>query len=72
MVINDTQYPYFPDIEVTLDGTYGNATEIMFKLIKEMEKNNVPNSEIREFIKESTQKDYVNLLQVCMRWVNIV
>ncbi len=72
MIISDTQYPYFPDIEVTLDGTYGNATEIMFKLIKEMEKNNVPNSEIRKFIKESTQKDYVNLLQVCMRWVNIV
>ena len=72
MVISDTQYPYFPDIEVTLDGTYGNATEIMFKLIKEMEKNNVPNSEIRKFIKESAQKDYVNLLQVCMRWVNIV
>ncbi len=72
MVISDTQYPYFPDIEVDLDGTYGNAAEIMFKVTKELEKNDVPSSEIRKFIKESTRKDYINLMQVCMRWVNIV
>jgi len=72
MIISDTQYPHFPNINVTLDGTFQNVTNIMFKVSSEMEKNSVPDNEIREFIRESTQKDYVNLLQVCMRWVNIV
>jgi len=72
MIISDTQYPHFPNINVMLDGTFQNVTNLMFKVTSEMEKNSVPNNEIRKFIRESTQKDYVNLLQVCMRWVNIV
>jgi len=72
MLISDTQYPYYPNINVTLNETHGNASEIIFRVASEFEKNSVPNNEIRKFIKEATQKDYVNLLQVCMRWVNIV
>ena len=71
MVISDTQYPYFPEINVKLEGAEGNVAEIMFRVSKELEKHDVPNSEIRKFIKESVQKDYVALLQVCMRWVNV-
>ena len=72
MVISDTQYPYFPEINVKLEGAEGNVAEIMLRVSKELENNNVPKSDIRKFIKESVHKDYVALLQICMRWVNIV
>ena len=69
MEIKDTQYPYYPNINVSLDGTYGNASEIIFRVTNELASNGVPDKEIREFVKEATQKDYVNLVQVCLRWV---
>ena len=72
MPISDTQYPYYENINVNLDGTYGNASEIIFRVTIEMTNNGVPDNEIRKFVKEATEKDYLNLLQVCMRWVNIV
>ena len=69
---SDTQYPYYPNVNVSLDGTYGNASEIIMRVTNEMIISGVPDKERRKFISEATEKDYLNLMVVCMRWVNLV
>jgi len=61
----------YPRVEVELVGQDGNAFAIMASVSKAMRRANVPQSEIDEYLKESTSGDYDNLLATAMRWVSV-
>lgn len=63
--------PKYPDIEVQLTGTDGNAYAIMGAVSQALRKHGVPAEEITEFTEESMSGDYDNLLQTAMRWVDV-
>lgn len=61
----------YPRVEVELVGQDGNAFAIMASVSKAMRRANVPQSEIDEYLEESTSGDYDNLLATAMRWVSV-
>lgn len=61
----------YPDIVVKLVGTDGNAFAILGKVRKALQRNKVPQDKVETFTKEAMSGDYDNLLQVCMKWVNV-
>ena len=61
----------FPDINVRLTGSDGNAFAIIAKVRKALKRNNVPAGQIAEFSEEAMSGDYDHLLQTCMQWVNV-
>lgn len=63
--------PRYPNVEVELSGHDGNAFMIMGRVSKAMKKANVPQTEIDQFMKECKSGDYDNLLQTCMKWVEV-
>ncbi len=62
----------YPEITVKLSGTDGNAFAILGKVQNALRIANVPASEIKEFMKEATSKDYDHLVQTAMAYVNVV
>ena len=56
----------FPNIEVQLTGSDGNAFAIIGKV-----KRALPSDVQAEFMAEATSGDYNNVLATAMRWVNI-
>lgn len=60
-----------PNITVTLTGTDGNAFFIIGRVGKAMRNAGVPNDEIEAFRAEAMSGDYDNVLQTCMRWVEV-
>ena len=64
----DTKYP---NIHVRLTGQSGNAFFILGTVIRALKKNDVPKEEILKFEQEATSGNYNNLLQTCMKWVEV-
>jgi hypothetical protein len=65
----------YPEIEVQLTGTDGNAFAILGKVkraIHDAERTGKaePGSSV-EFMEEAQSGDYDHLLQTCMKWVNV-
>lgn len=61
----------YPDIEVQLTDTDGNAFAIMGAVTRALKRHGVPVEEITAYEEESTSGDYDNLLQTAMRWVSV-
>lgn len=61
----------YPDIEVQLSGTDGNAFSILGKVRTALKKARVPYEKLEEFIKEACSGDYDRVLITCMEWVNV-
>lgn len=61
--------PKYPDIEVQLSGEDGNAFFILGRVIKEMRRAKLPQTEIDAFLKEAKSGNYDKLLRTCMEWV---
>ena len=62
----------YPDITVELIGNDGNAFVILGAVSNALRRNKVPKEEIDTFLSEATSGDYDNLLQTCMKWVDVV
>jgi hypothetical protein len=63
--------PKYPNIKVRLTGEDGNAFNIIGKVHEALKKNKVLKEDRNLFLKEAMSGDYNNLLQVCMRWVQV-
>lgn len=63
--------PKYPDIEVTLTGTNGNAFAVMGEVRRALKAAKVPKEEIDKFFAEATSGDYNDLLVTCMNWVTV-
>ena len=61
----------YPNIEVELTGTDGNAWSIVGNVQRSLRKAQVPKEEIEQFVSEATSGDYNNLLATAMRWVSV-
>lgn len=66
--MTDTKYPH---IAVQLTGNNGNAFAIMGAVKKALLADGIDDDEITEYMSESMDGDYDNLLQVAMRWVDV-
>lgn len=58
-------------VKVRLIGEDGNAFIILSKVKKALRNNGASREDIESFMKEATSGDYDNLLQTCMRWVEV-
>ena len=63
--------PLYPEIEVNLSESDGNAFSIQAKVIRAMRHANVDRAHIENFKQESRDGDYDHLLLVCMEYVNV-
>ena len=61
----------YPEIQVRLSGTDGNAFAILGKVQKAMKEADVPAAKVKEFMDEATEGDYDHLLQTAMKWVSV-
>jgi hypothetical protein len=61
----------YPDIEVQLTGTDGNAFAILGKVQRALCNEGVPDEEVSEFMAEATSGDYDHLLVTAMKWVEV-
>lgn len=61
----------YPEIEVQLSGTDGNAFAIMGAVGRALRKGGVPDEEVAEYQEESMSGDYDNLLVTAMKWVSV-
>lgn len=66
-----TQSVKYPDITVQLAGQDGNAFFIIGRVTRALRKHGCKQEEIDQFISQATSGDYDNLLQTCMRWVDV-
>lgn len=63
--------PKYLHIKVQLLGKNGNAFAIIGRVIQRLQRNGVPPNEIVKFQEEATSGDYDNVLQTCMKWVDV-
>jgi hypothetical protein len=70
----------YPDIEVELVGTDGNAFAILGTVKKALQRGLVADGsytageiadQVRQFMDEAMSGDYDHLLQTCMKWVSV-
>lgn len=61
----------YPEIVVQLSGEDGNAFMILGRVKSAMRRGGVSNEDQNAFLKEAMSSDYDNLLQTCMKWVEI-
>lgn len=61
----------YPDVTVELVGGDGNAFAVMGAVQRALRKAGVSQEEQDAFLKEAMSGDYDNLLQTCMRWVEV-
>ncbi len=59
------------DIDVKLVGEDGNAFNIMGKVSKALRNGGATDDEISQYMDESMEGDYDNLLRVATEWVNV-
>jgi hypothetical protein len=71
MIKEDKNVLKYPEIEVQLVGTDGNAFALIGVVRKALKKAGVSKEEIGEFVDEATSGDYTHLLRTCMSWVNV-
>lgn len=63
--------PKYPDVKVELSGHNGNAFYIIGRVSGALKRAGVPADEVKAFFDEATRGDYDNVLQTCMRWVDV-
>ncbi len=63
--------PKYPNIKVQLSGRDGNAFAILGNVQGAMRRGGIPKEEIDAFITEATSGDYDNLLQTCVKYVQV-
>ncbi|TFG99690.1 hypothetical protein E4H12_01965 [Candidatus Thorarchaeota archaeon] len=63
--------PKYPNINVKLVGTDGNAFAILANVQHALRKGAVPKEEVDTFLKEAMSGDYNHLLRTCMNWVSV-
>ena len=61
----------YPGITVQLTGENGNSFFIIGRVTRALRRNDVPTEEIKQFTDEAMSGDYDNILQTCMKWVNV-
>lgn len=61
----------YPDIEVQLTGTDGNAFAIIGKVAKALRRAGVSKEVEEQFIDEATAGDYNHVIATAMRWVEV-
>jgi len=61
----------YGNISVDLSRQDGNAFAVMARVSGALRKGGAPENEIEEYLAESTEGDYDNLLRTAMKWVNI-
>jgi hypothetical protein len=61
----------FPDIEVNLSESDGNAFAVIGAVRRALRKAGVPDEKIKEFSDDAMSGDYDHVLQTCMKWVDI-
>lgn len=61
----------YPHVEVQLSGRDGNSLIIMGTVTKAMRRAGISDSEISKFREQCLSGDYYNLIQTCMKWVNV-
>jgi hypothetical protein len=64
--------PKFPDVEVVLTGTDGNAIAIISKVKRALRSGGANRDEIAEFMDEATSGGYDNVLVTAMNWVEVL
>jgi hypothetical protein len=64
--------PKYPHITVVLTGHDGNAFLILSRCRRSAREAGLSDGEITAFMAEATAKDYDHLLQVAMRWFEVV
>jgi len=71
MIKEEKNVVKYPEVEVKLVGTDGNAFALISVVRKALRKAEVSQEEIDEFVAEATSGDYNHLLRTCMTWVNV-
>jgi len=71
MIKEEKNVVKYPEVEVKLVGTDGNAFALISVVRKALKKAGVSKEEITEFFDEATNDDYNHLLRTCMAWVNV-
>jgi hypothetical protein len=61
----------YPNVKVKLVGKDGNAFAILGSVRVALKKAKVPQTEIDAFLSEAMSGNYDNLLQTCMKWVDV-
>lgn len=62
----------YPDIEVELSGSDGNAFMVLGKVGQALSRAGVSNAEKKAFQNEAMSGDYDHLLRTCMKWVTVL
>jgi hypothetical protein len=62
----------YPEIQVQLTGSDGNAFAILGAVTRELKRARVPKDEIDAYVEEATAGSYDELLATTMRWVNVL
>lgn len=63
--------PRFPNVVVELSGTDGNSMAILSKARRALRSGGASLEECDEFVNEALSGDYDNVLQTCMRWMQV-
>jgi protein-disulfide isomerase len=61
----------YPEVQVTLVGTDGNAFALLGKCRSAAKKAGLTTDQIKEFIDEATSGDYNHLLGTCMDYFEV-
>lgn len=59
------------NLEVELSGVDGNAFCLIGAVTRALKQSGAKKEELDEFRKEALSGDYDNMLQTCMKWVNV-
>lgn len=69
--MEERTYAKYPEIEVQLMETDGNAFAVMGAVTKALKRAGVSAEEREAFTTEAMSGDYDHLLQTCMKWVEV-
>ena len=63
--------PKYPGVKVNLSSQNGNAYVLLGLVSQSLRRAKVGKQELDTFTAEATSGSYDNLLQTCMRWVEV-
>jgi len=63
--------PRYPNIAVQLPGQDGNAFALIGKIARALRGAGIAADEVKEFRTECMSGDYDQVLQICMKWVDV-
>lgn len=63
--------PQYPNINVKLSQTDGNAFSVLGKVSSALRRNKVSEEVVNDFMKEATSGDYDHVLQTCFKYVSV-